>query len=185
MKRFLPIIIVIVVLAVIFGGMYNGLVGQNEEVDSAWAQVENVLKKRADLIPNLVETVKGYAQHEEDIFIKVTEARSKVLNAKTPEEAAEANAELSRAIGDINVVVENYPELKANENFMALQAELSSIENELSTERMRYNDKVKVFNQDVKRFPKKIIASMFGFSPREYFQISEEDRETPKVDFNK
>ena len=139
MKKFLPIIIVIVVLVAIFAGMYNGLVGQNEEVDSAWAQVENVLKKRADLIPNLVETVKGYAQHEEDIFIKVTEARSKV----------------------------------------------SSIENELSTERMRYNDKVKVFNQDVKRFPKKLIAGMFGFSPREYFQISEAERETPKVDFNK
>ena len=107
------------------------------------------------------------------------------MDAKTPEQAAEANAELTKAIGDINVVVENYPELKANENFMALQAELSSIENELSTERMRYNDKVKVYNQDVKRFPKKIIAGMFGFSPKEYFQISEADKETPKVNFNK
>ena len=178
MKKLLPIIVVLVVIAVFLGGMYNGLVQQNEEVDSAWAQVENVLKKRADLIPNLVETVKGYAKHEEDIFVKVTEARSKVLDAKTPEQAAEANAELTKAIGDINVVVENYPELKANENFMALQAELS-------TERMRYNDKVKVYNQDVKRFPKKIIAGMFGFSPKEYFQISEADKETPKVDFNK
>lgn len=185
MKKLLPIIVVLVVIAVFLGGMYNGLVQQNEEVDSAWAQVENVLKKRADLIPNLVETVKGYAKHEEDIFVKVTEARSKVLDANTPEQAAEANAELTKAIGDINVVVENYPELKANENFMALQAELSSIENELSTERMRYNDKVKVYNQDVKRFPKKIIAGMFGFSPKEYFQISEADKETPKVDFNK
>lgn len=184
MKKILPIIVVVVIIAVLLGGMYNGLVQNSEEVDGAWAQVENVLKKRADLIPNLVETVKGYAKHEEDIFVKVTEARSKVVNAKSPEEAAKANEELTRAIGDINVVVENYPELKANENFMALQAELSSIENELSTERMRYNDKVKVYNQDVKRFPKKIIANMFGYGPKEYFQISETDKETPKVDFN-
>lgn len=184
MKKILPIIVVVVIIAILLGGMYNGLVKNSEEVDGAWAQVENVLKKRADLIPNLVETVKGYAKHEEDIFVKVTEARSKVMDAKSPEEAAEANAELTKAIGDINVVVENYPELKANENFMALQAELSSIENELSTERMRYNDKVKVYNQDVKRFPKKIIANMFGYGPKEYFQISAADKETPKVDFN-
>lgn len=185
MKKFLPVLIVIVLIVAFFAGVYNNLVQSGEDVDGAWAQVENILKKRADLIPNLVETVKGYATHEEDIFVKVTEARSKVMAATSPEEAAAANEELTRALGDINVVVENYPELKANENFLSLQAELSSIENELSTERMRYNDKVKVFNKDVKKFPKNLLAKMFGFSPKEYFQISEADKETPKVNFNK
>lgn len=182
-------ILVLIGLIVVIGGIfvknYNNLVTMEQEVDGKWAQVVNVVKRRADLIPNLVNTVKGYATHEQDTLTKITEARSKVNNAKTPEELGEANAELTRAIGDINVVVEAYPELKANEGFLNLQAQLEGTENRIATERERYNASVTEFNKVVKRFPTNIIAGILGFGPKSYFEISEKDMQNPEVNFDK
>lgn len=182
--KLLIVVIVILAVLVISGiGKYNSLVALNEGVDEKWAQVENVLKRRADLIPNLVETVRGYASHEEEVFTKVTEARTRVNEASTPEAAAEANAELDRALVSLNAVAEAYPELKANQNFLNLQDELSGTENRIATERMRYNEVVADFNKTVKRFPTNLYAKVLGFEAREYFEISEADREVPKVEF--
>lgn len=182
-------LLIIIALVAVIGGIfvknYNRLVTLEAEVDGKYAQVENVVKRRADLIPNLVNTVKGYATHEEETLTKITEARSKVQNANTPEELSEANSELTRAIGDINVVVEAYPELKANEGFLNLQAQLEGTENRIATERERYNSAVTEFNKDVKRFPTNIIASILGFSPKSYFEVSESDMENPEVNFDK
>lgn len=182
-------LLIIIGLVLIIGGIlaknYNRLVTLEAEVDGKYAQVENVVKRRADLIPNLVNTVKGYATHEEETLTKITEARSKVQSAKTPEELSEANTELTKAIGDINVVVEAYPELKANEGFLNLQAQLEGTENRIATERERYNSAVTEFNKDVKRFPTNIVASILGFSPKSYFEVSASDMENPEVDFDK
>ncbi|HLR22024.1 MAG TPA: LemA family protein [Tissierellaceae bacterium] len=181
-KALIPIVIV-VIIAIILGSSYNGLVSMEESVDGSWAQVENQLKRRADLIPNLLETVKGYASHEEKVLTQITEARSGIQSADTPEEYAEADAELSQALGNLNVIVENYPELKANENFSELQAELASTENKISTERMRYNESVESYNGKIRRFPTNMIAGIFNFDRKEYFEINEEDAEVPEVDF--
>jgi len=181
-KALIPIAIV-VIIAIILGSSYNGLVSMEESVDGSWAQVENQLKRRADLIPNLLETVKGYASHEEKVLTQITEARSGIQSADTPEEYAEADAELSQALGNLNVIVENYPELKANENFSELQAELASTENKISTERMRYNESVESYNGKIRRFPTNMIAGIFNFDRKEYFEIDEEDAEVPEVDF--
>lgn len=182
-------LLIIIALVAVIGGIlvknYNRLVTLEAEVDGKYAQVENVVKRRADLIPNLVNTVKGYATHEEETLTKITEARSKVQSAKTPEELSEANTELTRAIGDINVVVEAYPELKANEGFLNLQAQLEGTENRIATERERYNSAVTEFNKDVKRFPTNIVASILGFSPKSYFEVSASDMENPEVNFDK
>lgn len=182
-KMLVPIIIAVVVLLVFVGGGYNNLVSLDEDVDSSWAQVENVLKRRADLIPNLINTVKGFADQEEKVLTQITEARSKISSANSPEEYAEADAQLTSGLNSLNVVVESYPKLKSNQNFLELQAELASTENKISTERMRYNDKVAVYNKKVKRFPTKIYASMLGFGEREYFKINEADAEVPEVEF--
>lgn len=183
MKKFLiPLVIVVLLVAMLAGG-YNNLVSFNEDVDNSWAQVENVLKRRADLIPNLVKTVKGYAEQEERVLTQITEARSKISSAKTPGEYAEADAQLTQGLSNLNVVVENYPDLKANQGFLELQAELASTENKISTERMRYNDSVKIFNKKIKTLPTKFYASMLGFDEREYFKINEADAEVPDVDF--
>ncbi|NLL81154.1 MAG: LemA family protein [Tissierellia bacterium] len=182
-KSAIIIIIVVVVLLMMVFGSYNNLVTKEENIDSAWAQVENVLKRRADLIPNLVNTVKGYASHEEDVLTQITNARSGLTNASTPEEYAQANEQLDTAIRSLNIVVENYPDLKANQNFLELQAELSGTENRISTERMRYNDAVREFNTTIRRFPTKIIASIFNFETRQYFEINAEDAEVPEVNF--
>lgn len=182
-------LLIIIALVAVIGGIlvknYNRLVTLEAEVDGKYAQVENVVKRRADLIPNLVNTVKGYATHEEETLTKITEARSKVQSAKTPEELSEANTELTKAIGDINVVVEAYPELKANEGFLNLQAQLEGTENRIATERERYNSAVTEFNKDVKRFPTNIVASILGFSPKSYFEVSASDMENPEVNFDK
>lgn len=182
-KGLLVLLILIVVLVGVGVSNYNSLIPLEEEVNSSWAQVENILKSRADLIPNLVNTVKGYADHESEVFIKVTEARSKVLEANSPEEYAEANAELDKALVDINMVVEAYPELKANQNFLNLQAELTGMENKLATERLRYNDSVQNYNSITRKFPKNIFAKLFGFEQKEYFKINEEDAKVPEVNF--
>ena len=164
-------------------GIYNRLVGQNEEVNKAWAQVQNVLQRRADLIPNLVETVKGYASHEKQVFESVAEARSRLAGAASPREAAAANAGLTSALGRLLAIAENYPTLKANENFIRLQDELAGTENRIAVERMRYNEAVRAFNTMIKRFPAKFLAGLFGFGPREYFEAEEGAKEVPKVKF--
>lgn len=180
MRKFLlPIVIVVIILAML-GGSYNKLVSMEENVVGAWAQVENQLQRRADLIPNLVETVKGYASHEERVLTQITEARSRFTSASSPGEYAEAERQLAQAI---NVVVESYPDLKANQNFIEFQSELSGTENRLTTERMRYNEEVKSFNTTIRRFPTNIIAGIFNFNQKSYFEINEEDAETPKVNF--
>lgn len=178
---------VIVLLVVVVGAMlvpkYNRLVTLDNEVDSAYSEVDVVIKRRADLIPNLVQTVKGYAKHEEETFTKVIEARNKVSNASTPEELSNANSELTTAIRNLNVVVENYPELKANTNFLDLQTQLEGTENRIATARTRYNEKVKDYNQVVRQFPMNLFAGIFGFDKKDYFQASESDQNTPSVNF--
>ena len=177
----------VLVLALIIGSMcvgaYNRMVTEREGVDKAWAQVENVLQRRGDLIPNLVETVKGYAAHEKEIFENVAEARSKLAGATTPQEATAANQGLTSALGRLLAIAENYPQLKANENFIRLQDELAGSENRIATERMRYNEAVRGYNTLIKRFPGNIVAGLFNFGEKDYFEADAATRETPKVKF--
>lgn len=182
-KGLLIIIGIIVLLAIMSVGSYNNLATMDENVESAWAQVENQLKRRADLIPNLLETVKGYAGHEKEVIDSITAARAQYANAGTPQEFAEANEGLNNAIKSLNVIVENYPDLKANQNFADLQVELAGTENRIATARMRYNDVVKEYNTKIRRFPTNILAGMFGFDKRQYFEINQQDTEVPKVNF--
>jgi len=174
---------VVLIAGLWLAGAYNGLVTRNEQVDSAWAQVQNVLQRRGDLIPNLVETVKGYAAHEKEIFESVAEARGRLAGATSPAEAAAANAGLTSALGRLLAIAENYPQLKANENFIRLQDELAGSENRIATERMRFNDSVRVYNTLIKRFPNNFIAGFFNFGEKEYFEATAEAREVPKVKF--
>src|SRR6185295_11977925 len=178
----------IILLVLAAGGMlgislYNRLVAEDEQVTGAWAQVQNVLQRRADLIPNLVETVKGYAAHEKEIFESVAEARGRLAGAASPKEAAAANAGLTSALGRLLAIAENYPNLKANENFVRLQNELAGTENRIATERMRYNDAVRLFNTSIKRYPAVFFARMFGFHEREYFEAAPEAQKVPEVKF--
>lgn len=183
------IIILVVVLAIIvlpimvLSGSYNDLVSLDEEVNGSWAQVENQLKRRADLIPNLIKTVQGFADQEKDVLIGVTEARSKVMKADSPEEFASANGQLTTALQGLNVVVERYPELKSNQNFIQLQDELAGTENRIAISRKDYNDSAKILNSKIRRFPTNIVAGIFGIDKREYFEVSEEDTEVPDVEF--
>ena len=183
MKKLIPVLAILLIIGGIFGSTYNKLQVKDEDVNQAWAQVENTMQRRADLIPNLVETVKGYAKHEEDVFTKVTEARSAVKAASTPKEYAAANDQLDQAVKNINVVAEAYPELKANSNFANLQAELAGTENRIAVERKRYNEAVADFNKSVKRFPTNLVAKMLGFSQREYFQAAAGAEKAPEVKF--
>jgi len=186
-KKWIPLIVIgsIVLIIVLFAvSRYNSLVSGSESVDNKWAQVENQLQRRAELIPNLVNTVKGAAAHEKDIIDSVTTARAKLAGARGPEEAGKANGELTSALNRLMVVVENYPQIKANENFRALQDELAGTENRIATERMRYNDAVKDYNASIKRFPNNMFAGMFGFSGREYFQADEGAKHAPNVKFD-
>jgi len=178
--------ILILVVAVPFfylKGTYNSLVTMDEQVNASWAQVENQLQRRYDLIPNYVETVKGYAAHEREVFIDVTEARSKVGGATGVNEKIEANNQLSSALARLLVVVERYPELKANENFIRLQDELAGTENRIAVERMRYNEAVRAFNTRIRQFPTNMVAGMFGFEKAEFFQVPEEAKTVPAVKF--
>jgi LemA protein len=178
---------VLVLLALLVGmslvGRYNSLVTANEQVDAAWAQVQNVLQRRADLVPNLVETVKGYAAHEQEIFTAVAEARSRLAGAATPAEAEAANAALTSALSRLLAIVENYPDLKANQNFMQLQDELAGTENRIAVERMRYNEVVRALNTAIKRFPSNLVAGLFGFGERQYFEAGAEAQQAPRVQF--
>ena len=164
--------------------LYNRLVQQRNRVDNSWAQVEVQLKRRWDLIPNLVESVKGYAAHERGTFEAVTEAREKAQNAKTPAETAAAEGILGAALGRLFAVAEAYPELQADENFRQLQTELAETENRVAVSRQVYNDSVMTYNNTVQTFPGVVVAGPFGFSIREFFEVEEEaQREAPVVDF--
>lgn len=183
------IIIAVVAVAVIaliasISGTYNGLVEKQAEVDQKFAQVQTVLQRRSDLIPNLVSTVKGYAAHEEEVYTAISDARAALAGAKTAEDAAEANGALDTALSRLLVVVENYPDLKSNTNFIALQDELAGAENRISTERGRYNEAVKNYNTAIKKFPKNIFAGIFGFEAAEYFEADEGAQKVPEVNFD-
>jgi len=182
-KAGIIIVAVIAVIAMMLISSYNGLVSKAEEVDSKFSAIDTQLQRRADLIPNLVNTVKGYASHEQSVIDSVTEARAKLSGATTVAEKAEADQELTSALNRLMVVVENYPDLKANENFTQLMDELAGTENRIATARKDYNDVVKVYNLKVKRFPGNIMAGMFGFDVKDYFEASEGSKEAPNVNF--
>lgn len=185
-KVVIAVVIVLVILLIpvlIAGCGYNTLVQKQEAVDTAWSEVENQLQRRNDLIPNLVETVKGYASHEREIFTQIAEARSKMAGADSVKEKAEANGELSSALSRLMMIVERYPDLKANQNFQRLQDELAGTENRIAVARRRYNEAVKAYNVSVRSFPTLITAALFGFDKREYFEAPEEAKKLPEVDF--
>ena len=176
--------IVVVLLALFVIGIYNSLVGLRNQVDNAWSQIDVQLKRRHDLIPNLVETAKGYMTHERGTFEAITKARSQAMGARTVAEAAKAEGTLTEALSKFMLVVENYPELKANQNFLAVQEELSSTENRIAFARQNYNDQVLSFNNKTQMFPSNIVAGMFSFSKRDFFQVEgAEERQVPKVSF--
>lgn len=193
MKKFL------IILAIVFGVFfiaalgifgwakttYNSMVQMDETVKNSWAQVENVLQRRFDLIPNLVATVKGYATHENEVLTQVTEARARVGGATAPADRMKAEGELSGALSRLMMVVENYPNLKANQNFIMLQDQLEGTENRIAVERGRYNDTVKVYNQYIRSFPQMILAGIFNFQRKEFFEAPAAAKVAPKVDFKK
>lgn len=179
------IIAIVVILLVLTVPTYNRLAGAREDVNEAYAQVQNVVQRRADLIPNLVNTVKGYSDYEGETLTKVTEARAGVKNASSPQELADSNEKVSQAIRDINVVAEAYPDLKANTQYTQLMDELAGSENRISVERGNYNSAVKKYNSDIKKFPTNIIAGITGYDQAEYFQASEGSENAPTVDFSK
>lgn len=184
----IPLIIVIVVLVVIvlaIVGVYNGLVRLRNQVKNSWSQIDVQLKRRNDLIPNLVETAKGYMAHERNTLENITKARNLAANAATVGDKAKAEGQLQQALSNFFVVVENYPDLKANQNFLALQEELTSTENKIGFARQFYNDQVLHLNNKIQMFPSNIIAGMFGFKAEEFFQVENPaERAVPKVSFS-
>ncbi len=192
MKIGLIIVVILLVLALILGSSYVGRRNQmaikREAVNAAWAQVDVVLQRRADLIPNLVETVKGFAVHEEQVFGEIARARSALIGAKTPTDKIAANGALDSALSRLLVITENYPQLKSNENFLRLQDELAGTENRIAVERRRYNEAVQDYNTYISLFPSSLVASIAGFTRNDaYFKTDEGARTAPKVnfDFNK
>ena len=188
MQRAIVVIIVLLLIAFLLGSMYvgrrNEMVRKRETVNAAWSQVDVVLQRRADLIPNLVETVKGYAGQEQKVFGDIAAARSQLLNAKTPSDKIAANGQLDSALGRLLVIVENYPQLKSNENFMRLQDELAGTENRIAVERRRYNETVQDYNTYISLFPNNIVAGMSGFARNDaYFKADEGSRQAPHVNF--
>ncbi|MFZ0760554.1 MAG: LemA family protein [Candidatus Sulfotelmatobacter sp.] len=193
MSKAVMVIVVILafllLIAMLTFGQYvsvkNTLVSKNEAVKAAWSQVDIVLQRRADLIPNLVETVKGYAQQEVTVFGDIAKARSALLSAGTPQQKIAANGQLDGALGRLLLVVENYPQLKSNENFLRLQDELAGTENRIAVERKRYNDTLRDYNTYVQQFPNSVFAAYAGFKPNEaYFEATAGSREVPKVNFS-
>lgn len=189
MGKVLIVIVVLVVIGLLLFGPYvgvrNTLVTKNEAVKAAWSQVDIVLQRRADLIPNLVNTVKGYAQQEQTVFGEIANARAALLSARDPQDKIAANQRLDGALGRLLAVVENYPNLKSNENFLRLQDELAGTENRIAVERKRYNDTLQDYNTYIQQFPHNIYAGWAGFKVNNaYFAASEGSREAPKVDFN-
>ncbi|PYT99376.1 MAG: LemA family protein [Acidobacteria bacterium] len=192
MKIGLIIVVILLVLALILGSSYVGrrnlMAIKREAVNAAWAQVDVVLQRRADLIPNLVETVKGFAVHEEQVFGEIARARSALIGAKTPADKIAANGALDSALSRLLVITENYPQLKSNENFLRLQDELAGTENRIAVERRRYNEAVQDYNTYISLFPNSLVASFSGFTRNDaYFKTDEGARTAPKVnfDFNK
>jgi LemA protein len=187
-KAIIVAIVVVVLLLLVFGqyvGVRNTLVQKNEAVKSAWSQVDVVLQRRADLIPNLVETVKGYARQEQVVFGQIAAARSALLSARTPADKIAANTQLDGALGRLLAVVEHYPQLRSNENFLRLQDELAGTENRIAVERKRYNDTLQDYNTYIQQFPHNLFARWAGFNPNPaYFAASESSRQVPKVDFS-
>ncbi|MGE3510738.1 MAG: LemA family protein [Vicinamibacterales bacterium] len=177
-------LLVVTLASVPIGGCsYNRFVDQEESIKAQWAQVDNQLQRRNDLIPNLVETVKGYAQHEEDVFKDVADARSRLLAARSPEETMQAANLQSGALGRLLAVVESYPQLRANEQFNRLMDELSGTENRIATERMRYNERVQAYNTSRRQFPSNVTASLFGFKEYPFFEAPAEAKQVPRVNF--
>ncbi|MCX6772699.1 MAG: LemA family protein [Candidatus Micrarchaeota archaeon] len=174
---------VIVFFVLIFVLIYNSLIQQRMRVDNAWSQIDVQLKKRFDLVPNLVETVKGYAKHEKELLTDITKARAAMANAGTMNEKAKADNMLSSTLKSLFAVVENYPQLKANENFLMLQEELSGIEEKIAYSRQFYNDSVLTYNTAIATIPTSIIAGMFGFAAKEFFKTEGEERKNVKVKF--
>ena len=179
----LILLIVPVILIVWLIAIYNGLVRLRNEADNSFAQIDVQLKRRNDLIPNLIETVKGYAKHEKTVFENITKARAAVMKAKTIGEKAKASNMLSETLKSLFAVAENYPTLKANENFMQLQEELSGTENKIAYSRQHYNDVVMEFNNRIQYFPNNVVAGPLGFTKREFFSTPEEEKKVPKVKF--
>jgi LemA protein len=177
------ILLLVISLYGFFKGTYNRFVSMDEAVKSSWAQVENQLQRRYDLIPNLVETVKGYAKQEKDVLVEVTNARAKVGGAANVPDKITANNELSGALSRLMVVVERYPDLKSNQNFIRLQDELAGTENRIAVERMRYNDAVKAYNVAIRSFPANLLTGMFGFAKATFFEAPAAAKATPQVKF--
>ena len=184
-RTLLRIAVVMAVGVPLSGCSYNRFVSQEEAIKSQWSQVENQLQRRNDLIPNLVETVKGYAQHEEGVFKDIADSRSRLLAAKSPEETIDAANRQTTALGRLLAISENYPNLKANEQFNRLMDELSGTENRLAVERMRYNQRVQEYETARRQFPGNLTARLFGFKEYPYFQAPPEAKPVPKVNFSK
>lgn len=186
-KGLIVIGVLVLILLGVFGqyvGVRNTLVTKNEAVKASWSQVDIVLQRRADLIPNLVETVKGYAQQEQTVFGDIAKARSALLSAGNPQDKIAANQQLDGALGRLLLIVENYPQLKSNENFLRLQDELAGTENRIAVERKRYNDTLQDYDTYIQQFPNNIYAGWAGFKPNEaYFTATEQSRQVPKVNF--
>jgi LemA protein len=185
MRTRLGRILIIAIALVVTGCGYNRLVGLRESVDAAWAQVENQLQRRNDLIPNLVETTKGFAQHEESVYKDIADARSQLLAAKSPDETIAAANRQTSALGRLLAVVENYPQLKANEQFNRLMDELSGAENRLAVARQRYNEAVQQYNTSRRQFPGNLTAKMFSFKDYPFFEAPADAKQAPKVNFTK
>src|SRR5437879_9189667 len=188
-KGLIVLVVLVVIVLALFGqyvGVKNNLVAKDQAVKAAWSQVDIVLQRRADLIPNLVETVKGYAQQEVTVFGDIAKARSALLSAQTPSDKIAANGQLDNALGRLLVVVENYPQLKSNENFLRLQDELAGTENRIAVERRRYNETLQDYNTFLSLFPNNLVAGLSGFTRNDaYFKTDEGARQAPKVNFDK
>ena len=185
LRRYLALAFVVLGAMSLSGCSYNKFVSQEEAVKAQWAQVQNQLQRRNDLIPNLVETVKGYATHEESVYKDIADARSRLLAARSPEETIQAANQQTTALGRLLAVVENYPQLKANEQFNRLMDELSGTENRIAVERMRYNEAVQAYNTSRRQFPANITARLFGFKEYPFFEAPPEARQVPRVNFSR
>lgn len=182
---FIIVLAVIAFLVFFVVSMYNSLIRLRNQVKNAWSQIEVQLKRRHDLIPNLIEAVKGYMKHERETLQNITNARSQAMTATSVEDKAKAETKLTDAMTKFNIVVENYPDLKANQNFLSLQEELSSTENKISFSRQNYNDQVLYFNNKIEMFPSNILAGMFNFTKEAFFEVEDKgERAVPKVSFN-
>jgi LemA protein len=187
-RKLLAVLVVLILIVVMLGSMYvsrrNEMVRKNEAINAAWSQVDVVLQRRADLIPNLVETVKGFAAQEQTVFHDIANARAALLNARSPADRIAANRQLDGALGRLLAIAENYPQLKSNENFLRLQDELAGTENRIAVERRRYNEALRDYNTYLGLFPNNIVASLAGFQRNEhYFEAPPESRQAPKVQF--